>query len=64
MSVIYIIFCLIAVAFVSNPSTSEDNQGSLGTDLSIITTEDGKHIDMTNWTPAKQKTITTYVQIS
>ena len=43
------------MAFVSNPSSSEDNQSSLGTDLSIINTEDEKHIDMTNWTPAKQK---------
>ena len=39
----------------SNPSSSEDNQSSLGTDLSIINTEDEKHIDMTNWTPAKWK---------
>ena len=41
------------MAFVSNPSSSEDNQSSMGTDLSIINTEDEKHIDMTNWTPAK-----------
>ena len=43
------------MAFVSNPSSSEDNQSSLGTDLSITNTEDEKHIDMTNWTPAKLK---------
>ena len=43
------------MAFVSNPSSSEDNQSSSGTDLSIINTEDEKHIDTTNWTPAKQK---------
>ena len=43
------------MAFVSNPSSSEDNQSSLGTDLSIINTEDEKHIDMNNWTPAKWK---------
>ena len=43
------------MAFVSNPSSSEDNQSSLGTDLSIINTEDEKHIDTTNWTPAKWK---------
>ena len=42
------------MAFVSIPSSSEDNQSSSGTDLSIINTED-KHIDTTNWTPAKQK---------
>ena len=48
-------FYPIAMAFVSNPSPSEDNQSSLGTDLSIINTEDEKHIDTTNWTPAKQK---------
>ena len=36
------------MAFVSNPSHSEDNQSSLGTDLSIINTEDEKHIDTTN----------------
>ena len=43
------------MAFVSNPSPSEDNQSSSGTDLSIINKEDEKHIDMTNWTPAKWK---------
>ena len=43
------------MAFVSNPSSSEDNQSSLGTDLSIINTEDEKYIDTTNWTPAKWK---------
>ena len=40
------------MAFVSNTSSSEDNQSSLGTDLSIINTEDEKHIDTNNWTPA------------
>ena len=55
MFTIHIIFCPIAMAFVSNPSSSEDNQSSLGTDLSIINTEDEKHINMTNWTPAKWK---------
>ena len=43
------------MASVSNPSSSEDNQSSTGTDLSIINTEDEKHIDTTNWTPAKWK---------
>ena len=43
------------MAFVSNPSSSEDNQSSTGTDLSIINTDDEKHIDKTNWTPAKWK---------
>ena len=43
------------MAFVSNPSSSEDNQSSTRTDLSIINTDDEKHIDMTNWTPPKQK---------
>ena len=43
------------MAFVSNPSPSEDNQSNLGTDLSIINTEDEMHIDTTNWTPAKWK---------
>ena len=52
------------MAFVSNPSSSEDNQSSTETDLSIINTQDEKHIDMTNWTLAKQKKITTYGQIS
>ena len=37
------------MAFVSNPSPSEDKQSSLGTDLSIINTEDEMHIDTTNW---------------
>ena len=43
------------MASVSNPSSSEDNQSSTGTDLNIINTEDEKHIDPTNWTPAKWK---------
>ena len=43
------------MAFVSSPSSSEDNQSSTETDLSIINTDDEKHIDMTNWTPAKRK---------
>ena len=43
------------MAFVSRPSSSEDNQSSSGTDLSIINTEGEKYINMTNWTPAKWK---------
>ena len=43
------------MASVSNSSSSEDNQSSMGTDLSIISTEEEKHIDMTNWTLAKWK---------
>ena len=43
------------MAFVSNPSPSEDSQSSSGTDLSIIDTEDEMHIDTTNWTLAKRK---------
>ena len=43
------------MAFVSNPSSTEDNLSSLGTDLSIINTQDEKHIDMTNWTLTKWK---------
>ena len=41
------------MAFVSNPSSSEDS--SLGTDLSSINMEDEKHIDTTVWMPAKWK---------
>ena len=41
------------MAFVSNPSSSEDS--SLGTDLSNISTEDEKYMDTTTWMPAKQK---------
>ena len=41
------------MAFVSNPSSSEDS--SSGTDLSNINTEDEKHIDTTVWMPTKQK---------
>ena len=51
----HIIFCSIAMAFVSNPSSSEDNQSSSGMDLNNINTEDEMHIDTTNWTPAKWK---------
>ena len=43
------------MAFVSNPSSSEGNQSSSGTDLSNINTEDEKHIDTTDWMPAKWK---------
>ena len=43
------------MAFVSNPSPSEDSQSSSGTDLNIINTEDEMHIDTTNWAPAKRK---------
>ena len=53
--VIYVIFCLIAMAFVLNPSSSDDHQSSTETDFSIINTDDEKHIDTTNWTPAKRK---------
>ena len=53
--IFHIIFCPIAMAFVSNPSPSEDSQNSSGTDLNIINTEDEMHIDTTNWTPAKRK---------
>ena len=43
------------MAFISNPSSSDDNQSSLGTDLNTINTEDKKQIDTNNWTPAKWK---------
>ena len=43
------------MAFVSNPSPSEDNQSSFGTDLSNVNMEDEKHMDTTAWMPTKQK---------
>ena len=43
------------MAFVSNPSPSEDSQNSSGTDLNIVNTEDEMHIDTTNWTLTKRK---------
>ena len=55
MLTIHIFFCPIAMAFVSNPSPSEDNQSSLGTDLDIINTEDKMHIDTTNWNLLNRK---------
>ena len=55
MFICHNIFCPIAVAFVSSQSPSEDSQGSSGTDLSIINTEDEMHIDTTNWTHAERK---------
>ena len=55
MLIFNIIFCSIAMAFVSNPSPSEDSQSSSGTDLNIDNTEDEMHIDTTNWTLAKRK---------
>ena len=53
--IFHIIFCPIAMAFVSNPSPSEDSQSSSGTDLNVVNTEDEMHIDTTNWTHAKRK---------
>ena len=53
--IFHINFYPIAMAFVSNPSPSEDSQSSSGTDLNIINTEDEMHIDTTNWMPAKRK---------
>ena len=41
------------MAFVSNPSSSEDS--SLRTDLSNINTEDEKQMDTSTWTPTKWK---------
>ena len=55
MFMFHIIFCPIAMAFVSNLSPSKDSQSSSGTDLNIINTEDELHIDTTNWTLAKRK---------
>ena len=43
----------IAMAFVSNPSPSEDNNS--GTDLSNINMEDEEHTDTMAWTPTKWK---------
>ena len=43
------------MAFVSNPSPSDDSQSSSGTDLNIINTKDEMHIDTTNWTLGKRK---------
>ena len=48
------------MAFVSNPSPSENSQSSSGTDLNTVNTEDEIHIDTTNWTPTKRKKVTTY----
>ena len=43
------------MTFILNPSPSDNNQSSSGTDLNIINTEDEMHIDTTNWTLAKRK---------
>ena len=43
----------IAMASISNSSPTEDN--TLGTDLSIIHTEEEEQIDTTDWTPTKRK---------
>ena len=51
----YIIFCPIEIAFVSNSTPSKDNQSSSETDLNIINTEYEMCIDITKWTPAKWK---------
>ena len=49
------------MAFVSNPSSSEDN--NTGTDISNIHTEEEEHVDTTTWTPTKQKKTTIYGRI-
>ena len=54
-NIICLLFILIAMAFVSNPSSSEDNTS--GTDLSNIHTEDEECVDTTMWMPTKQKTL-------
>ena len=41
------------MAFISNPSSSEDNTS--GTDLSNIHTADEEHVDTTTWMPTKWK---------
>ena len=41
------------MAFVSNPSSSEDN--NTGTDLSNLHTEDEEHVDTSTWMPTKWK---------
>ena len=46
-------FIFIAMAFISNPSSLEDNTS--GTDLSNICTEDEEHIDISKWMPIKWK---------
>ena len=50
----FVTFCSLAMAFVSNSSPSDDKSSS-EIDLSIISTEDEKHIDTTAWMPTKQK---------
>ena len=50
---IYNVVYFIAMASNSNASPSDDNTSE--TDLSIIPTKDEKHIDTTDWMPAKDK---------
>ena len=53
------IIYFIAMASISNPSPSE---GSSGTNLSIIHTEDEDQIDTTEWTLVKQKKLQLMVE--
>ena len=63
ISLTCLLFILIAMAFVSNPSSSDDNKPE--TDLSNIHTEDEEHIDTSMWMPTKWKKKTmTYGGIS
>ena len=50
----YITYYSIAMAFVSNSSTSDDKSSS-EMDLNIINTGDEMYTITTKWTPAKQK---------
>ena len=50
------------MASISNSSPTDDNTS--GTDLSNIYTEEEEQIDMTDWTPAKQKETTAHGIIS
>ena len=55
-----LLFIFIAMAFVLNPSSSEDN--NTGTDLSNIHMEDEECVDTTTWMPTKWKKLQRMVE--
>ena len=46
---------MATISITSQITTSKDNRTNSNTDLSIVSTEDEMHTDLSTWTPAKRK---------
>ena len=51
---------MATVPITSQITTSEDNRTDSETDLSIVNTEDEMHTNLSTWTPAERKKLTTH----